>query len=71
MPIKEEKFRCSVHNVQVEEEDNEVPPVYTLFNVSDAEETLPPAKVKCLLQGKPFIFEVDSRAPFSLMLLIV
>lgn len=29
------------HNLQIEEEENKVPPVCTLFNILDMEETLP------------------------------
>lgn len=68
---KKKNHGTRLHNLQTYETENEVPPAYILFNISGKKETLLPAKVESLLQGKSFIFEVDSGAFFSSMPLYV
>ena len=56
-----------VHNLDIEKTEEKVPILYTSFSITQMEQALPPAKLECMIQRKPFIFEVDSGTPFSLM----
>lgn len=40
---------------------------YTIFHLKNFEESFPPMKIICKVQGQPMNFEVDSGAPFSLI----
>ena len=60
-----------VHNLHIEEAEEKTPISYILFNLTHMGQALFPAKIECMIQGKPIIYEVDFGAPFSLMSLKV